>query len=116
MEGKAHWRGVRGSSPGIFFKNYGSENAFQAILKPSFPYSITSIISKIRHSNPRVGGGGGGTLIFSYICRLGLFYFFGVGSNFLNFYIFWGFQKNGILLDMKILQIFLGGHHKVGLY
>ena len=42
------------------FKIYVSENAFQAILKPSFPYSINSILSKVRHSNPGGGGGGGG--------------------------------------------------------
>ena len=48
--------------PGNFLKIYVSENAFQAILKPFFPYSITSILSKVRHSNSRcvcVGGGGG---------------------------------------------------------
>ena len=28
-----------------------SVNALQAILKPSFPYSITSILSKVRHAN-----------------------------------------------------------------
>ena len=44
-------RGVRGTSPGKFFKIYVSENAFQAILKPIFSYSITSILSKVRHSN-----------------------------------------------------------------
>ena len=44
-------RGVRGSSLGKFFKIYVSENAFQAILKPIFPYSITSILSKVKHSN-----------------------------------------------------------------
>ena len=56
MEGEAQW----GSEelPRLFFKIYVSENAFQAILKPSFPYSITSILSKVRHSNPRGGGGG----------------------------------------------------------
>ena len=43
-------RGVRGSSPGKFFNIYVSENTFQAILKPIFPYSITSILSKVRHS------------------------------------------------------------------
>ena len=32
-------------------KIYVSENAFQAILKPIFPYSMTSILSKVRHSN-----------------------------------------------------------------
>ena len=43
--------GVGGDSPGKFFKIYVSENAFQAILKPIFPYSITSILSQVRHSN-----------------------------------------------------------------
>ena len=42
-----HWRELRGH----FYKIYVSENAFQAILKPIFPYSITSILSKVRHSN-----------------------------------------------------------------
>ena len=36
---------------GKFCKLYVSEKAFQAILKPIFPYSITSILSKVRHSN-----------------------------------------------------------------
>ena len=63
--------GDRGSSPGIFFKIYVSENAFKAILKPFFPYSLTSILSKVRHPNPR--GRGGGTLIFSCMGRRGLF-------------------------------------------
>ena len=44
-------RGVRGSSPGKKFKIYESEKTFQAILKPIFPFSITSILSKVRHSN-----------------------------------------------------------------
>ena len=48
--------GGPGELPRNFFKIYVSENAFQAILKPSFPYSITSILSKVRHSNPRVWG------------------------------------------------------------
>ena len=51
--------GGRGELPRKFFKIYVSENAFQAILKPFFPYSITSILSKVRHSNPRMGWGGG---------------------------------------------------------
>ena len=75
--------GVRGCSPGFFFKIYVSENAFQAILKPIFSYSISSILSKVRHSNPMGGGGGGGaTLILSYVyvCRLGLFFFFWGGG------------------------------------
>ena len=41
--------GSGGVPPGIFFKIYVSENAFQ----PFFPYFITSILCKIRHSNPR---------------------------------------------------------------
>ena len=67
----AHWRGVCGSSPGNFLKSKSLRMHSQAILKPFFPYSITSILSKVRHSNPP--GGGGGTLIFSSIRRLGLF-------------------------------------------
>ena len=43
-------RGGPGSSPGKICKISVSENAFQAILKPIFPYSITSILSKVRHS------------------------------------------------------------------
>ena len=37
--------------PRKFFKIYVSQNAFQAIFKPIYPYSITSILSKVRHSN-----------------------------------------------------------------
>ena len=48
--------GSGGPSP--FFIIYVSENAFQAILKPFFPHSITSILSKVRHSNHRGKGGG----------------------------------------------------------
>ena len=58
------------------------------------------------------GGGGGGTLIFSYISRLGSFF----GFKILNFNIFWDFQKNEYFWGIKILWIFLGGHHKIGLY
>ena len=49
-------KGGPGELPRIFFKIYVSENAFQAILKPTFPYSITSILSKVRQSSPRGGG------------------------------------------------------------
>ena len=57
MRGGAHWRGSGGAPPDFsFFKIYVSENAFQAILKPIFSYSITSIL-RVRHSNPRGGGG-----------------------------------------------------------
>ena len=58
--------------------------------------------------------GEGDTLIFSYICRLGSFFFW---FNILNFNIFWGFQKKmNIFEGIKILWIFFGGHHKIGLY
>ena len=43
--------GGPGASPGKFCKIHVSENAFQAILKRIFPYSITTILSKVRHSN-----------------------------------------------------------------
>ena len=57
-------RGVRGTTPGNFFKIYVSENAFQAILKPIFSYSITSILSKVRHSNTLFFA-----IIFSFPCH-----------------------------------------------
>ena len=61
-------------------------------------------------------GRGGGTLIFLYIRRLGLF----LGFKILNFNILGGggggFRKNNIFLGMNILWIFLWGHHKIGLY
>ena len=55
--------------------------------------------------------GGGGTLILSYIRRLGS----------LKFNIFLGFQKNKYFWGIKILWIFFGGggegvHHKIGLF
>ena len=59
----------------------------------------------------RGGGGGGGTLIFSYIRRLGSFFC----SKF-RISIFLGFSENKYFLDMKILWIFIWGHHKIGLY
>ena len=43
--------GSGGSTLEIFLKINVSKNAFQAILKPIFPYSVTSILSKVRHSN-----------------------------------------------------------------
>ena len=73
--------------PGNFFKIYVSENAFQAILKPFFPYSITSVLSKVRHSNPS-----GVLPIFSHIRRRKLF--FGV-QNF-DFWYFLGFSEKWI--------------------
>ena len=56
--------GGRGDLPQKYFIIYVSGNAFQAILKPFFPYSITSILRKVRHSNPRGWGGGGYSDIF----------------------------------------------------
>ena len=54
----------------------------------------------------------GGTLIFSYIRRLGSFF---LVQNF-EFHYFFDFQKNEYFLGMNILWIFLRGHHKIGLY
>ena len=47
----------------------------------------------------------GGTLIFSHIRRLELFF----GFKILNFNNYWVFRKMNIFLDMKILWIFFGG-------
>ena len=50
-------------------------------------------------------GGGGGTLIFSYIRRLGPFF----GFKILNFNIFWGCQKNKYFLGYEdFVDIFWG--------
>ena len=55
----------------------------------------------------------GGTLIFSHIRRLGLF--FGVQNSEFQFFFLY-FQKNEYFLGgMIILWIFFGGHHKIGL-
>ena len=51
-------------------------------------------------------GGGGGTLIFSYIRRLGPF----LGGQIFKFL---GFQKNEYFFGMKILWIFFRGHLKL---
>ena len=61
------------------------------------------------------GGGGGGTLIFSYINRLRSFlgvknfesHYFGGGG---------GFRKINIFLGMTILWLFFVDHHKIELY
>ena len=50
MSGGEYERGVATRSL-EFFLIYVSENAFQAILKHIFPYFITPILSKVRHSN-----------------------------------------------------------------
>ena len=59
------------------------------------------------------GGGGGGTLIFSYVRRLGLIFW----VQYFEFQCFWGvFRKMNILLGMNLLWMFFWGHHKIGLY
>ena len=55
---------------------------------------------------------GWGTLICSYIRRLGPFF---LCFKILNFNIFGGFQKKNFFWDMKILLISILGHHKIGL-
>ena len=59
------------------------------------------------------GGGGGVTLIFSHILRLRPFFFLVQNSEFQYFF---GFSEKRIFLGgIKILWIFFGGHHKIGL-
>ena len=54
-----------------------------------------------------VGGGGGGTLIFSYLHRLGSI--FGVQKFDSHYFLFLGFFRNmNIFWGMKILWIFFG--------
>ena len=69
-------------------------------------FEISDLKREILHLRsvcfPPGWGWGGGTLIFSYIRRLGLF-----GFKILNFNIFF-FRKLNIFGGMKILQIFLG--------
>ena len=59
------------------------------------------------------GGGGGVNLIFSYIHRLGSF--LGV-QNFEFHHLGRGIRKMNIFGGLRILWIFLWGHHKKGLY
>ena len=56
--------------------------------------------------------GGGGTLKFSYIRKLGSFY----GFKILNFIIYLGFQKNEYFLGYENFVDIFGVHHKIGLY
>ena len=60
------------------------------------------------HFQPK---GRGGTLIFSHIRRLGLFF---LGYKILNFNIFWVFRQMNIFGGMKILWIFFGVITKLG--
>ena len=62
---------------------------------------------KVIPENPQ-----GGTLIFSYIRRLGSF--FGV-QNF-EFQYFWGFQKNKYFFGYEDFVDIFWGHDKIGLY
>ena len=56
-------------------------------------------------------GGGGGTLIFSHIRRLGPF----LGFKILNFNIFGVFRKINIFGGYEDFVDIFGGHHKIGL-
>ena len=74
------------------------------------------------HNVPDSSYGPGGTLIFSYIRRLGLrlgSFFVVQILNFIIFYIFFrgggGVRKMNIFWYLYFLDIF-GGHHKIGLY
>ena len=58
------------------------------------------------------GGGGCGTLIFSYIRRHGSFF----GFNFFLISMFWGFQKKYYFWGYEDFVDIFGGHHKIGLY
>ena len=60
---------------------------------------------------PREEGGGGGTLIFSYIRRPGLY----LGFKILNFNIFGGFEKSVYFWGYEDFVDIFGGHHKIGL-
>ena len=57
-------------------------------------------------------GGGGGTLIFSYIRRLRSFF----GFKILNFNIFGVFRKMIFFWGYNDLVDIFWGHHKIGLY
>ena len=54
----------------------------------------------------------GGTLIFSYIRRLGSFF---LGLKFWTSIFFWGFRKMNIFGGMKIVCTSFGGHGEIGL-
>ena len=60
-----------------------------------------------------LGPQGRGYSDISYICRLGSFFWV---QNFEFQYILGFSEKINIFWGMKILCIFFGGHHKIGLY
>ena len=71
-------------------------------------YSCTVwFTDSLRALSPRGRGGGGGTLIFSYIRRLGSFFWFEIYFEFQ--YIFGFFQKNVYFLGYEdFVNIFFG--------
>ena len=86
-------------------------NQYQARINVSCSRTTTQHLTPVRLEPAAPGGGGGGTLMFSHIRRLGPFfwvqnsefqYYFGFSEKLISF---WG---------MKILWIFFWGHHKIG--
>ena len=96
---------------GLFERKLQIKNT-SSVMSARFP-GLISITNQYctRTDGGTQARGGGGTLIFSHIRRLGPFF----GFVILNFNIFWVFQKNEYFWGMMILWIFLGGHHKIGL-
>ena len=58
-------------------------------------------------------GEGGGTLISTYIIGSARVIF---GVQHFESHYFWGFSEKYFFGGKKILWIFLGGHHKIGLF
>ena len=69
------------------------------------PTRILATLPNPTPTHPTHSPRGGGTLIFSYIRRLGSFF----GVNILNYNNFWGFQKNNYFLGYEVFRdIFWG--------
>ena len=77
--------------------NWGRFQKLAGIPVPKLPYKCISR----------------GVLLYFHTC-LGSGHFF--GFKILNFIIFGGFPKNEYFRGIKVLWIFLGGYHKIGLY